>query len=634
MKPSPTHRCTEAPQAGGPCTPGGEYQALFDATDEGFCIIRMLFDAEGQPADGVFLRANPSFEHQSGLRDVIGRHMSALPLAGDEEHWLQVFGTVARSGQSIHMSDRSEPLGRWFDVHAFRIGEPGQALVAVRFSDITHRRRIEERLGSVRRTKTVGVLFWGEGFRLVEVNDGFQEMSGYARAEAVGLTWQQLTPPEFHAVSRSAVQQVMKHGETAPYEKQYIRKDGSRWWGLFAARRVGDEVVEFVLDVTERKRAEEALRQADRHKDEFLATLAHELRNPLAPIRNGLQILRLTLPREAEAPLRTVGMMDRQLDHLVRLVDDLLDIARIGAGKVRIERQVVSLRDVLARSVEATQAAIDARRHRLDVELPPQECHVEGDLDRLAQVFSNLLSNAAKYTPPGGRIRLEFEAQPGEALVGVSDTGIGIPKEQQERVFELFSQVSDHRRHAEGGLGIGLSLVHSLVKLHGGSVSVESAGPGQGSRFCVRLPRVAAPGQAAGGGVEAPRAGGACRILIADDNADAAETLAMLFAAGGHEVATACDGVEAIARVKEFQPEIAFLDIGMPVMGGLEAARQIRGLPAGDRVRLVALTGWGQPADRERTREAGFDLHLVKPLTLEALQDALAQMRSARKGGP
>ena len=627
MKPTPTPRCAEAPRREAACTPGGEYQALFDATDEGFCIVRMLFDAAGEPADGILLRANPSFERQSGLRDVIGAHLRALPLVGDEEHWLRVFGNVARTGQPIHMSDRSEPLGRWFDVHAFRIGEPQQALVAVRFSDISHRRRMEERLGSVRRIKTVGVMFWGGGFRLVDVNDGFLEMSGYARAEAVGLTWQQLTPPEFHAASRRAVQEVMAHGETTPYEKQYIRKDGSRWWGLFAARRVGDEVVEFVLDVTERKRAEEALLQADRHKDEFLATLAHELRNPLAPIRNGLQILRLTLPRDAEAPRRTVRMMDRQLDHLVRLVDDLLDIARIGAGKVRIERQLVSLRDVLARSVEATQAAIDARRHRLDVALPQEECYVEGDLDRLAQVFSNLLSNAAKYTPPGGRIRLELGTQPGEVLVRVTDTGIGIPKEQQACVFELFSQVRDHQPHAEGGLGIGLSLVHSLVKLHGGSVEVASDGPGQGSRFCVRLPRAAAPRRDAGSEGEAAPAAVACRILIADDNADAAETLAMLLEADGHTVATAGDGSEAIARVREFHPDIAFLDIGMPVMGGIEAARQIRAMAGADGVRLVALTGWGQPADRERTRVAGFDLHLVKPLTAAALADALARLR-------
>jgi PAS domain S-box-containing protein len=628
MKPSHLRHCTEA-CPGAQCTPGSEYHALFEATDEGFCIIRMLFDSAGHALDGLLLQANPSFERQSGLSDVVGKHLRDLPVAGDEDHWLAVFGKVARTGHAIHMSDRSEPLGRWFDVHAFRIGEPAQALVAVRFTDITHRRRIEERLGSVRRIRTVGVLFWGQDFRLVDVNDGFLDLTGYTRQEAVGLTWQQLTPPEFFTASRRAVQEVMAQGESTPYEKQYMRKDGTRWWGLFAARRVGDEVVEFVLDVSERKRAEEALRQADRRKDEFLATLAHELRNPLAPIRNGLQVLRLTTAREAEASLRTIAMMDRQLDHLVRLVDDLLDLARIGAGKVRIERRVVALRDVLARSVEATQAAIDGKRHRLDIDLPCLECYVEGDLDRLAQVFSNLLSNAAKYTPTGGRIRLDLVAEGDHALVSVSDNGIGIPKEQQQRVFELFSQVHDHERHAEGGLGIGLSLVHSLVKMHGGTVQVESDGAGRGCRFSVRLPRVAVPAQVAGGVEDAPGSAAACRILIADDNADAAETLAMLLEAEGHEVATACDGIEAIARVKEFQPDVAFLDIGMPVMGGLEAARQIRGLTGGDRIRLVALTGWGQPGDRERTRAAGFDLHLVKPLTGRALHEALAQLHPA-----
>jgi CheY-like chemotaxis protein len=329
-------------------------------------------------------------------------------------------------------------------------------------------------------------------------------------------------------------------------------------------------------------------------------------------------------------------VMDRQLGHLVRLVDDLLDVARITAGKVRVERQVIALRDVLARSVEATQAAMHARGHQVDLEVPSEMIFVDGDLDRLAQVFSNLLSNAAKYTPPGGQVRLEVSTPPGEVLVCITDNGVGIPAEQQAGVFDLFTQVREHQMHFEGGLGIGLSLVQSLVRLHGGSVWVESGGAGQGSRFCVRLPRVNADGERLGecDPAAAQRVQqGPLRILIADDNIDAAETLAMLLQTDGHEVVTACNGAEAVARVREFAPHLVLLDLGMPVLGGVEAARQIRAGSDGQRVKLVALTGWGQPSDRERTRHAGFDLHLVKPITPQDLDQALALVRPAETTG-
>ncbi|HVE53919.1 MAG TPA: PAS domain-containing sensor histidine kinase, partial [Ramlibacter sp.] len=463
---------------------GWEYKALFTATDDGFCIVQVVFDAAGSAIDAVFLEANPSFERNTAVGPVAGMRLSALP-GIDTAHWVRLLGEVARTGASARLSSRSRRVERWYDVHAFRIDGPGEHRVAVRFNDITDRRRSEERLGSLYRITTVGVMFWGEGFALVDMNDGFLEMMGYTREEAMGRTWQELTPPEFHPASLKAVEEVTTFGETVPYEKQYIRKDGSRWWGLFAARRIGDEVVEFVLDVTQRKEAEAALREADRRKDEFLATLAHELRNPLAPIRNGLQILHRSTPAASPAQC-TLQMLNRQVDHLVRLVDDLLDVARITAGKVRIETRVIPLRDVLARSLEATQAAVGERRHDLQVDLPDGEVYVRGDTDRLAQVFSNLLSNATKYTPAGGRIRLALRVGETDLEVTVSDTGIGIPHDQHARVFELFSQVGDHQRHSEGGLGIGLSLVQSLVALHGGSVSASSPGSGQGSTFTVR----------------------------------------------------------------------------------------------------------------------------------------------------
>ena len=393
--------------------------------------------------------------------------------------------------------------------------------------------------------------------------------------------------------------------------------------GLFAPRKIGDEVIEFVLDVTERRLAEEALRTSDRRKDEFLATLAHELRNPLAPIKNGMQILRLS--SAAESPSRrTLDIIDRQLNHLIRLVDDLLDIARITSGKVRIQPALVPVRDTLARSLEAVQASLDAKRHQLSLELPGDEVFVRGDADRLTQVFSNLLSNAVKYTPAEGRIEVSSTVGAERIEVSVSDSGIGIPPEQQSAVFELFSQVRDHQAHSEGGLGIGLALVDSLVRLHGGQVAVHSEGSGRGSTFRVTLPRAdgrpaarAAPGP---DDAALPRK----RVLVADDNRDAADTLAMLLRTAGHEVATAFDGREAAALAREFLPEVAFLDLGMPLMDGLQAAQAIRSDPNLRGIKLVALTGWGQASDRQKTAEAGFDLHLVKPITPSGLQAALA----------
>ena len=403
------------------------------------------------------------------------------------------------------------------------------------------------------------------------------------------------------------------------------------------ALRMIDLYARQAAEFIERIRVEESLKEADRRKNEFLAVLAHELRNPLAPVRNGLQVLRLRVTTD-ELSQRTVNMMDRQMTHLVHLVDDLLDVSRITRGRLALQRRKLSLTEVLASAVEASRSLIEAHGHEIVLDIRASALvAVDGDPHRLTQVFSNLISNSAKYTERGGTITVVVDCDDREATVSVRDTGIGIPPEALEDVFEMFSQIRPDDARADGGLGIGLSLVRTLVRLHGGSVSASSEGAGMGSTFTVRLPLAESNGVptdlvigATSSSVKSVR----YRVLVVDDNRDAAESLAMLLQIDGHEVHTAIDGAEAIARTAELRPNVIFMDVGMPRMNGLEATRSIRALPFGQHISIVALTGWGQEADRHRTRDAGMDHHLVKPVSSEALQEVLNTIdlaeRSAR----
>lgn len=492
-------------------------------------------------------------------------------------------------------------------------------------------RASEARLQQAMRIETVGVMSFSPAGPIFSANEAFLRMSGFDMQDVRGgtLTWQELTPQEFWDASLNAMHELTTLGHTTPYEKQYIRKDGSRWWGLFAATQLPDGTgVEFIIDVTARRELEKSLREADRRKDEFLATLGHELRNPLAPIRNGLEIARVAAKRD-EVLLRTIAMMDRQLTHLVRLVDDLLDLGRISAGKIVLRTAPVDLRQLVLSSADSARSIIDAHHHELSIDVPAEDLIVEGDFDRLSQIIFNLLSNATKYTPDGGRIQLSLRREDTHAVIEVMDSGIGIPQADLTRVFELFSQVRKHQGRAEGGLGIGLSLVKSLVAMHGGTVEASSSGLEEGSTFTVRLPlqRNARGEQTATGPPSlAEYSTVARRIVVADDNQDAALSLAALLELQGHEVVTAFDGMEAVERVRKTNAQIVILDLGMPNMNGLEAAQAIRALPNGAQIKLVALTGWGQESDRQRTQAAGFDRHLVKPVSYVTLAELLATL--------
>jgi CheY-like chemotaxis protein len=382
-----------------------------------------------------------------------------------------------------------------------------------------------------------------------------------------------------------------------------------------------------VLDVTDRKRAEEALREADRRKDEFLATLSHELRNPLAPLLNGVHLMRMA-GDNTETVERARTMMERQLTQLVRLVDDLLDVSRISQGKLELRKSRVDLASVLNSAVETSRFLIDELGHTLEVTLPDEPVYLDADLTRLAQVFMNLLNNAAKYSDPGGRIRLAAERVGSDIVVSVRDDGIGIAADQLPRIFEVFSQVTRSIERSRGGLGIGLSLVRRLLHMHGGTIEARSDGPGKGSEFIVRLPvEVQAPSARAALPPELGHPDTSFRILVVDDNRDSADSLSMMLRIMGNETHTAYDGEEAVEAAAAFRPHVILLDIGLPRLNGYEACRRIREHSGGRDVFIIAQTGWGQEEDRQRSREAGFDHHMVKPVdptTLVALLGKLA----------
>jgi signal transduction histidine kinase len=410
------------------------------------------------------------------------------------------------------------------------------------------------------------------------------------------------------------------------------RPDGSCWTALAHANPFHDEsgavvgAVNVLVDITERKQAEDAVREADRRKSEFLATLAHELRNPLAPIRNGLQIIRLANHDEAAVQVAR-AMMERQVAHMVRLIDDLLDLSRITNGKIELRKERIELAAAVQDAVEAVRPCMEASGHELTITLPTKPVYVDGDRTRLAQIFANLLNNSAKFTEQGGHIRLTVEWQGSDVVVSVKDNGIGIPADMLPQIFNMFTQVDRSLDRSQGGLGIGLSLVRGLVEMHGGRVEAHSAGLGAGSEFIVRLPVMLSQVRRSGKKdreSDEINAGSVRRILIVDDYEDSAICLGLMLKIMGHETLTAHDGLEAVEAAATFRPDVMLLDIGLPKMNGYEVCRRIREQPWGERMVLIALSGWGQEEDKLRSKEAGFNFHMVKPVDPAALEKLLA----------
>ncbi len=458
------------------------------------------------------------------------------------------------------------------------------------------------------------------------VSKPYADWLGMSRSEIIGASIKEtIGKPAFDTLQR--YYQKTLDGETVRFEMEVdFRTIGSRWVNCvytptFGSDSKPDGWVGVVIDIDTQKRSEEALRTTDRRKDTFLAVLAHELRNPLAPMRNALELLKQSEANPAVSK-RARATMERQLSHMVRLVDDLLDLSRINSDKLQLQKHPVALSEVVSQAVETVRPLISEARHELSVDLPPEPLQLNADTVRLSQAFANLLNNACKYTDPGGRISLTASSNDGHVLVSIRDNGMGIPFDLSPKIFEMFTQANHTTERQHGGLGIGLALVKRLVEMHEGEVSAGDNPAGPGSEFLVKLPLMTHPKQnetSTAYSTSAAKVDGPLRILVVDDNRDSAETLSLLLELMGNEISVAYDGEEALTTANEIKPDVVLLDIGLPKMNGYDVARQIRQEPWGREPILVAITGWGQTEDKDLSRAAGFDHHLVKPVDHDQL---------------
>ena len=560
-------------------------------------------------------------------------------------------GITVRDEQWIVECPGRKPLTVIVNVAPVRDAE-GDIVGAVHsWVDLTERQHLdralritESRLRVLVDSNVMGlILSFDRSGKVAQANGAFLEMLGFDAGDlangAINLRAQ--TPVECLALDERAFAEIAERGYCAPYEKELLHHvDGRRVSvvvGYAKVSGVEDEYVGFALDISARKKLESQLREqaeilliADRRKDEFLAMLAHELRNPLAPLRNAVHLLDTRGDASPAMIADTLPVMRRQIEHLVRLVDDLLDAARISQGKIILERGIVELQSILYAAIETVQPLVQVRSHRLELDLAAQPLHVDGDSTRLTQLFANVLHNAAKYTPDGGNIRVTLLEQDGEAVVRVRDNGQGIAPDLLPRIFETFTQADQSLARSAGGLGIGLALVRRLSELHGGTVRASSDGPDLGSEFELRLPLVEA-GSAMSQAIDAPQPSAASirhRILVVDDNADLATSTAALLELWGHAAHVVYNGKDALDAAHAFRPRVILLDIGLPEMDGFQVAQQIRKEPALQGVHLIAMTGYGQDRDRQRAQQAGFNAHLIKPVQPDALRVLLEAVQA------
>ena len=507
--------------------------------------------------------------------------------------------------------------------------------------DITERKQIEEslreskaHLSTLFEQSSVGICERDREGRLLTVNERFCQLMGRRPDDLVGRNMREIIHPDDLPGNTDLFLKLLATGESFETEKRYLRPDGSFIWGNTSVSliridddRNHDTVLAVVQDVSDRKTAEEALLLGDRRKDEFLAMLAHELRNPLAPISAAAHLLRLQAKDNAQLQ-KVSGIISRQVRHMTDLVDDLLDVSRVTRGLVQLNKESLDLKSVVSNAVEQVRSLYEARRHVLNIRMEAEHALVNGDRTRLIQIIVNLMNNAAKYTPPGGEIALSVEVRNGKVKISVADNGIGIDATLLPHVFDLFTQAERTPDRSQGGLGIGLALVKSIVTLHDGDVVAESAGPGKGSVFTLTLPLLENESTSLCGepGEGATAAAKPARVIVVDDNHDAAHMLASVLEAAGHQVKVVADASSTLALAAEEPPQAFILDIGLPDMDGYELAKRLRAEAKTAKALYIALTGYGQPHDRAMSRAAGFDHHFVKPVDMQDLVKVLCQV--------
>jgi len=585
----------------------------------------------GGPADEYLAALHPDDRH-------LGEQFRAM--ADQQDSFPAEYRIVRPDGATLWLSGHGLVVERGPDGRARR-------LVSI-MADATERKQAEELLRTERERLSLALTTGQMGSYDLNLRDDVLWWSAQTYA-LFGLSPDHFKPtrdsvealvdPDDRDAFLALRAQAIAQRRAFTYEFRVRRPDGIRVWlavrGQAAYDAQGQPVRSFgvIMDITERKLAEEVLREADKAKDLFIATLAHELRNPLAPIRNAIEVLQRTPAVDPRAAW-CHEVLDRQTRQMARLLDDLLDVSRMTRNQLQLRREPLRLATIIEQAIEIAQPLIDAREHSFVVTMPDPGARLDGDLVRLAQVFSNILINAAKYTQPQGRITLTAQRQLDQAVVSVTDTGVGLTAEHMPRIFQFFGQVDSESSGSHGGQGIGLSLARGLVELHGGVISAHSDGLGRGSRFEVRLPLAATSAQdePATGNAEPREPGGRKhRVLIADDLPDIADSLAMLLEAEGHEVSVAYDGEQALHLAEQLRPDVVLLDLGMLKLRGDEVCRRIRASSWGRQMVLIAHTGWGQPHDRKLTAEAGFDHHVVKPIDADTLLGLFAQILRSRE---